>query len=427
MNESFLHYIWQFQYFVKQDLCLTSGESLTIFQPGISNTNAGPDFSGARIAIDRLEWRGTIELHVRASEWYEHGHHHDPAYENVILHVVFENDKPVMRTDGTHMPTLVLRERLDWSLWDRYRKLITSPESIPCARDFPRVDELHKVSMLDKTLVERMDMRAQEILGILKETNNDWEETCYRRLLRNFGFHVNTEPMARLAQIIPYRLILKHANNRTQVEALLLGAGGFLEAVASDQYVTQLKQEYSLLATKYSLHNKQLAPSQWRFLRLRPANFPTLRLAQAATLLTSHKNIASHFLHAASFQALASIFELEQSGYWLHHYHFGKAVKKQIAPFGKSSGDNILINTVVPLLAAYGRHYHDDLYLHRATDILQHLPPENNRITRIWQTVGMSSHHAFDSQALLSLYDQYCLKGRCLQCVIGSSILRSSA
>lgn len=424
MNESFLHYLWQFQYFDKRDLKTTAGETLNILKPGILNSDSGPDFSHVKIKIVNIDWVGNVEIHVHSSGWYEHKHDLDQAYENVVLHVVWEENKPVFRKDGTRIPTLQLKHRVEEHLIKSYQKLINNPNSIPCEKSFPAVDELIKHSMIDKALMQRLESKAKQISALLNQNKGDWEETTYQLLATNFGFKINKEPFLQLAKSIPYKLIQKHRDQRTQVEALLFGQGGFLVAKSKDEYLTSLFNEYQFLGKKYDLINHQLHVTQWKFLRLRPANFPTMRLAQFATLLTNHKNIFSSILELQDYKSLVRFFEIQPSSYWQSHYRFGKKSKGPVSGFGETSRDIIVINTVVPLLVAYGQSRDDWSLVDRAVHILQSIPAEKNRITRLWRGLGYTSSSAFDSQGLIELYNNYCQRRECLNCAIGSSLLR---
>lgn len=399
---------------------------LQIFQPGLRNSNAGPDFEEAKIKIGKLEWRGSVEIHIKASGWNDHHHSDDPAYEKVVLHVVWENDKPIKRTDGTFMPTLELKNRADTALWNRYKKLFTSAEAIPCATSWSKIPDITKLSMLDKTVVQRLQTKGEVVKALLLKNNNDWEEICYQLLCKNFGFKVNAEPMLQLAHALPYRIILKHLDKPIQVEALLLGQAGFLEKAKEDEYVCVLIREYNLLRKKYSLDSKQINAVQWRFLRLRPANFPTIRLAQLASLLTTQKNLFSKILESTSYKQLSSLLDVDQSEYWQQHYQPAKKSKTAVPALGKSSIENIIINTIAPLLMAYGQLHDEQVYINRAVDMLQHLPAENNKITREWSALGCKVTSAFDSQGLIELYNSFCTKRRCLECMVGSSIIKAA-
>jgi hypothetical protein len=422
MTESFLHYIWQFQYFDKNNLVTSQGEAVDVFHPGIKNRNAGPDFGNARIKIGMLEWRGSVEIHIKASGWISHNHDADAAYEGVVLHVVWEEDKIIRRPDGTVMPTLVLRDRVDAELWKRYRKLITSVEAIPCAGLFMKVNSVVRLSMLDNALLQRLETKANRVFELLERNKNDWDETVYQLLARNFGFKINAEPFQQLALALPYRIILKHAHQPLQVEALLFGMAGFLEKVREDEYTALLKKEFTLLDRKYNLAGKMLNRTQWRFLRLRPANFPTLRLAQFGAFLAGQPNIFST-LTSSGFEKLEEVLAIRQSHYWKQHYQFGKKVKS-VPVFGKSSIDNVIINTVVPVLFAYGKQQDDEQYIDRAVNFLQQVPSEKNRVTRLFAELGFKVKSSFDSQALLELYSDYCQKRRCLECAIGANLVK---
>jgi hypothetical protein len=424
VQESFLHYLWQFQYFDKRDLCTASGEAVHVFNPGNRNTHAGPDFFNARIKIGEMEWVGSVEIHINASSWLEHKHETDPAYENVVLHVVWKNDKAIKRNDQSLLPSIELKNRVDEQLILKYKKLLNSPESIPCASVFNKVSDLVKISMLDSTMMQRLETKAQNVIDLLSRNNNDWDETCFQMLSKNFGFKVNADPFLQLAQGLPYKIILKQGSNLTQIEAILFGQAGLLENEIEDEYYQLLKREYRLLKHKYTLDEKRLSEAQWRFLRLRPANFPTIRLSQMAALLFGQKNIFSKIIQADGIQELKNIFTIQQSSYWLNHYQFQKASKDEIPAFGETSIENVIINTVVPILAAYSHAKDDQQFMDRAVEILQHTSAEGNAITRQWISNGLKCKSAFDSQALLELHNNFCLRHRCLECNIGSSLIK---
>jgi len=423
MNESFLHYLWQFQYFDKNDLLSSDGEPISILKVGFLNSNSGPDFSDAKIKINGIEWAGTVEIHIKSSDWQVHHHETDAAYDNVVLHVVWENDQQIFRVDKTLIPTLELKDRVDASLLKEYRKLINNPSAIACEKSFTGVDDLVKLSMLDKALMQRLENKASQVNEILKLNQGDWEETCYQLLAKNFGFKVNADPFYQLAKSLPYKIIQKQ-NGLLQVEALLFGQAGMLETKTKDEYITSIFQEYKLLAQKYSLHESRLNPSQWKFLRLRPANFPTVRIAQFASLLYSSKNIFSQFVSANSFSSIQKLLAVDQSAYWSTHYRFGKKAKGAVPDIGESSIQNIIINTVAPLLVAYGKYKDEQVYIDKAVELLQQLTAEQNKITRTWNDLGMKVKTSFDSQSLIELYNNFCQRRQCLNCSIGISILK---
>lgn len=423
MTESFLYYLWQFQYFDKRDLRSTLGEELCILHPGFRNIHSGPDFFNARIRIGDIEWVGNVEIHIFASGWLEHKHNGDPAYGNVVLHVVWQSDKTVNRSDGSPIPTLTLNGRVAGRLLIEYGKLAQNPEAIPCAMQLDQVNEVTRISMLDRTLMERMESKAAGVRKVLLRNNGDWEETSYQTLLRNFGFKVNADPFEQLANALPYKLLLKHADKPIQVEALLFGQAGFLDENESDEYYNILRREYLLLSRKYQLTTMKVSKVQWRFLRLRPANFPTIRIAQFAALIYQRRNIFSTILSLDSGAALQKFFTIRQSGYWMRHYQFFREVKEEVPMLGEASTENIIINSVVPLLVVYGKSRDEEEYLARAISILRHMHAETNMITKKWKSLGLASHNSFDSQALVQLYNHYCLKRKCLDCSIGTAIV----
>jgi hypothetical protein len=428
MSESFLHYLWQFQYFAKTDLYTTSGEEIIVFNPGYRNTHAGPDFQQARIRIGPIEWIGTVEIHIHASGWHEHQHDTDKAYDTVVLHVVWKDDRPVRRSDGSLLPTLELKDRVDEQFLLDYKKMVNSPEKIPCASALHEVPELIKLSMLDKSLATRLETKSIAVGKLLQRNGNNWEETCYQLLAKNFGFKVNADPFLQLAQGLPLKILLKHADKSIQLEALLFGQAGFLEdEKLKDEYYAILRREYSLLQQKYSLAGSRLNKVQWKFLRLRPANFPTVRLAQLSTLVHVRQNIFSKIIAASSYEELRHILTIRQPEYWRQHYQFAKRSKTELSALGEMSINMIIINTIVPLLVAYGKLKDEQYFVDHAISMLQHVPTEMNIITRQWASLGIKSKTAFDSQALLELHHHYCLRHRCLECTIGASLLKPAS
>jgi hypothetical protein len=424
MNESFLHYIWELQYFDKKDLKTTEGEAIIVTTPGKRNTNAGPDFLTGKVRIDTMDWAGSVEIHTNASAWMSHGHDDDPAYDNVILHVVWQNDAPVLRADGTLIPTLELQHRVDLTLIQEYKRLVNNPASIPCENALSTVDDLVKLSMLDKTLMQRLESKADNVLELLHQSNQDWEDVAFQLTARNFGFKINNEPFFALTQSVSRKILLKHCDNLTQVEALLFGQAGFLDYSIKDEYLKLLQREYHVLATKYDLEKEKVKPSLWKFMRLRPANFPTLRIAQFSALICKNRNLFSKMMSAEHVSDIKFIFDVSTSDYWHRHYRFGRSTARSIAALGDDSVDNIIINTVAPLLVAYGKQRDDQQFTDRAVEFLQKIPAETNKIVKSWTALNINARSAFDSQALIELNNNFCLKRRCLSCTIGASLLR---
>jgi len=423
MQESLLHHLWGLQYFDKTDLRTTQGELVNLFDPGVLNSDAGPDFSNARLSIGPIHWVGNVEIHVHSSGWLDHRHDVDPAYDSVILHVVWQEDKCIVRSDGTPIPTLELRGRVNEQLILDYRQLISSSFSIPCKKTFPQLDEVLKVAMVTKALVHRLERKSEEVQSILKLNGNSWEETTYQLLARAYGLKINNDPFFQLARTIPQRIIQK-LHQLVQIEALMFGQAGFLEAPKGDDYYLSLRREYNLLAHKHSLRNGRMSKSQWRFLRLRPPNFPTLRLAQFSALIFNRKALFSAILELQTINDLINFFSVSTSEYWHDHYQFSKIAANRGHELGRGSIDVIIINAVVPLLAAYAQRMDDQKFMDRALLLLEQLPAEENRITQRWADLGLPARNSFDAQGQIELFNTFCQRKRCLQCTIGTAIIR---
>jgi hypothetical protein len=435
MNEDILSFIWRFQYFAPATLFTDANEHLKVRRAGQRNSNAGPDFSHAHIEIDNVEWFGSIEIHVKSSDWYVHQHENDKAYESVVLHVVWENDSAVYRRDGTLLPTLTLKGIVRRSVLERYGQLQNENEAIPCANLFGQVAEIHKLAMLDRVLLERLNSRANRVLELFRKNNQNWEDTTYQWLTQHFGFKLNDAAFLRLAELTPRKILLRHRNALIQTEALLFGAAGLLpqgapsaqpDPVTNDEYIQQLIQEYQFLSAKYNLPLGSMQLHEWRFLRLRPAGFPTVRLAQLAALLCRHVSLFSLFIKTKSLDELYKIFQLEQSAYWKTHFQFGKKARSKVPAMGKDAAGLLIINAVVPLLVAYANQLQQPETLDRALTWLSEIPSENNRITREWEKLEMHVKTASDSQALIGWFNHYCTARRCLDCTVGAALVRSN-
>lgn len=417
MKEEFLHYVWQYLLFDTANLRTDDGQLLTVIKTGIPHIHSGPDFENARIIMNGIIWAGKVEIHILASDWEKHGHHHDPAYDGVILHVVWKNDKPISRRDGTLLPVLSLHRRIPETLHEKYDYLKNSSKKIPCETLFAHAPSVVKVSMTEKALAYRLQRKAGEVLQIYESVDQNLEETAYQLLMKNFGFHLNAEPFLRLARALPHRILARYKGNTEQMEALLFGLAGFLED-PTDDYAKKLFREYRFLARKHELSGNALRRADWKFLRTRPQNFPTVRLAQVAAIL----NRNGSFFDAC----LENNLKLESgvSAYWEAHYDFSKPGGPFTGP-GKGSVANLRINTLVPLMAAYYQLTGNYTWFSRALKLLEDTPPEKNFITRIWDTFGMESTSAFDSQGLIEQYNELCSKKNCLRCPVGLALLKT--
>lgn len=425
MTEDFLHFLWQFQYFDKQNLATTQRQSLHIWNTGQKNTNAGADFDFAKISLNDIEWVGSVEIHIRSSDWNHHKHQLDTNYNNVILHVVWQDDHPIQRQDATFIPTLELKDKVNEQWLYQYEKLLENKKPIPCASQLNQVSDLHKIMMLDKALSKRLEKKAGIIYQLWIDNQNDWEETTYQLVAKNFGFKINSEAFLRLSQTISLKTLRKHTDNLLQIEALLFGQAGFLEDSnqESDEYIQKLQKEYHFLDKKYQLRSTQLEKKNWKFLRLRPANFPTVRLAQFASLIHQKPHLFS-FLLDAEAKELFQKFQIKQSLYWQSHYTIGKETKGQVPGLGKTSLENIIINTIAPLRACYAKAKAEQKYMDSAIRLLENTKAESNKITRMWSDLGWKTKSAFDSQALIELYEDFCTLNRCLSCTIGIHLIR---
>ncbi|MDR2651226.1 MAG: DUF2851 family protein [Prevotellaceae bacterium] len=419
MNEEFLQFIWRFGLFDKDSATTTDNQNITILNLGIINRDSGPDFFNAKIKIDKIIWAGNIEIHVNASDWKRHKHNDDKSYENVILHVVKNADCDIFRSDGSKIPALKLQ--YDSNLENRYNELLASKTWVACQNYIGNVESFKMKYFLNRVMVERLEQRSAHISKILSDTKNDFKEVFYRLLFRSFGFGTNTLPLELLAQSTPLAAINKHRNSVLQIEALLFGQAGFLNEPPVDDYQAQLQKEYKFLQNKFEL--KPLEKHLWKFMRLRPTNFPTIRIAQLAKLLTQTDGLLAKIIAFEKPDELNVFFEFSASEYWDKHYNFGKQTSKRIKSFGKKSAEKIIINLIVPYLFAYGKAKGEEKFSEKAFDLLEMISPEKNNIVAGWENIGVKVENAFYSQALIQLKTAYCNDKQCLQCTIGKNII----
>ncbi len=422
MKEDFLHFLWRTRRFDPSNLTTTEGESIQILHPGEHNTHAGADFSNARLRIGETIWAGNVEMHMRSSDWLRHRHQHDRAYGNVILHVVLEDDQPILREDGSRIPCLEMKKRVPPRLAGSYQKLLHNEHWIPCQHFFYAVPDMTKNLWLDRLLVERLEHKTEAMRHALAQNGNDWEETFYQFVARNFGLKVNAEPFEALAKSLPQKILAKHKDNLLQIEALLFGQAGLLEADFEEDYPNALKKEYHFLQKKYRLMS--LDAMMWKFLRLHPANFPTIRLAQFARLVCRSAHLFSKILEVETQADVDRLFEAKLDGYWLTHYTFGNVSTKRNKSLGKDAVRLLTINTIVPFLFLYGDMRGEEEFKNKAVGLLEALPAEKNSIISGWEKLGMESKSAYQTQALLQLKNVYCDGKRCLECAIGGAILK---
>lgn len=427
--EKILYFIWKHKIFPLSGLTTSDGAKIEVLNPGLPNMNAGPDFLQARIKIGDIVWAGNVEIHELASDWYRHGHDTDRAYDNVILHVASVLDTEVSCSNGRTIPQTQLTVPAD--MLNRYRELTGTLHYPPCYKVVGSMSPLRIHSWLNTLCVERLLSKSERILDYQKFCNNDWENSLFIAISRNFGFGVNGDAFEMWAKAIPYHALGKHRDNIVQIEAIFFGQAGFLSeeslpteyrsAISKDYYFKQLLDEYRFLSAKFGL--KHIEPHLWKYLRLRPANFPHIRIAQLAMLYYKNALSVSRIMDAANTNELLKLLDGGVSGYWQSHTSFGIESPDYSHDISLSSRRLVLINTIVPLLYTYGKHVGNDDVCDKAVALLENLPPENNHILRNWAECGIKAEHAGDSQALIQLKNVYCDRKDCLRCRFGYEFL----
>lgn len=417
MKEEFLHFLWKHRLYDQEQLLTESGKKLRVISPGFQNNDAGPDFSDARLMIDHTVWVGNVEIHTLASDWKRHNHHEDKAYDTVILHVVEKPDQQVCTTQGEPIETF----KMVYSpiLSRNYAQLLLADQPIRCAsklKDFP---DLHLQFWLNSLLAERLEQKTALIRQELDLSTNNWNETFYRFLAKSFGFKINDVPFELLAKALPLKILAKHREHLLQLEALLFGTSGLLNdsRFEPDDYMLKLRKEYDFLRQKYQL--KPLQPSIWKFARMRPLSFPSVRIAQFAMLIHRSYALFSKVIELDDLVELRRLLQVNTSVYWEKHYVLGKTSELKIKPLGRSSIHGLLINVLIPFLFIYASAHGDEQRKERALRFLEELPAEQNSIISTWTDLGVKLSSASHSQALLQLYKAYCLQKRCLRCAIG--------
>ena len=423
MNEKLLQFIWQFQYFNKKNLTTVDGTSLHIIHTGFANTNQGPDFLEAKIKIGNTTWAGNIEIHTQSSEWNNHRHTADINYRNVILHVVWQNDMPIKDINGQTIAALELQNLVPKIMLQQYDQLMRAKGFVPCENYLPALSEMGWLSWKERLVAERLQLKAETVLLNLKQSNNHWEEVFWWMLAKNFGIKVNADVFEQIAKSIPVNILAKHKNQVNQLEALLLGQSGLLAGSFDEDYPKLLQREYHFLAAKYKLKAIGKAPD---FLRMRPANFPTVRLAQLAMLVFQSTHLFSKVLELKEISGIRKLLDVTANDYWHYHYTFDEATAFKPKNLGRLMTDNIIINTVVPVLFAYGIHHKEQHWKDTAVNFLSVLPAEQNAITKQWKAKNVSNENALDSQALIGLKNNYCNFKHCLNCAVGNKILKNA-
>ena len=418
MTERLLQYIWQFQYFNYSNLQTEEGEQLQIIHPGLLNSNQGPDFIDAKIKINTTIWAGSIELHINTSDWKNHKHSNDKNYKNVILHVVWQHDI------NLNLPcsTLVLEDKVPKLLLRKYDELMNADFFIPCEKNIQQINSLAWQSWKERLLIERLEQKTKQIFDHLQKNKSHWEETFWWLLARNFGVKLNSVAFEKIAQSVSVNILAKHKGQIHQVEALLFGQAGLLDDDFEEDYPTLLKKEYLFLQKKYNL---QKVEASMIFLRMRPSNFPTVRLAQLAMLVHNSLHLFSKIKESTDLKSIKQLLEVTANDYWHYHYVFDEATAFKKKKLGEQMIDNILINTVVPVLFAYGHYHGENTYKDKALQWLEEIKPEKNSIIKGFTSLQVENKTAFDSQALIQLKNEYCNKKRCLDCSVGNKLIRN--
>ena len=419
MTEDFLHYIWRCGLFYP--LTTNTFQDVEVISTGQPNPDAGPDFFNAIIRIEDIVMAGNVEIHINASDWFKHGHHKNRAYDNVIIQLVLNPDTEISRINGEIIPTAVIR--FDKRLYENYKDLLDNEFWIPCEPFFQFADMNVVGEWLEIQALRRIEQKVSHIGNILYHNRNDWQESFYQLLARNFGFRLNGAAFEMLARSLPFKLLLKHRDNLLQLEALLFGQAGMLQE-DGDDYYRELKMEYLFLRRKYGLkpHEKYL----WKYLRLRPANFPTLRIAQFASFIHQTPGLFATIMETRDIKKMKVFFEISAARYWNTHYVFNKPSAMRIKTIGKFAVHSIIVNTVAPLLYFYGKYRQMPDLCQRAIEFLKNLPPETNSVVSKWNALGVSADSAFISQALLQQKNEYCFYKKCLHCSIGIFFIKNS-
>ncbi|WP_439151649.1 DUF2851 family protein [Winogradskyella sp.] len=420
MQEDFLHYVWKHKAFSTVSLKTTEGEAITVKNLGLHNHNSGPDFFNAQLIIDDQLWAGNLEIHLKSSDWYLHNHETDKAYDNVILHVVWEHDSEIFRSDNSKIPTLELKGYTDIDLLKNYKSLLASKSWINCEADFPAIDDFILNSWLERIFIERLERKSKDIEQLLKSSQNNWEEVMFKMLLKNFGLKANGESFLSIANSLDFSVVRKLQNNTIEMEALLFGQAGLLNENKEDTYFKELKEYFSFLKQKFRLNNQGVIPIQ--FFRLRPPNFPTIRLSQFARLYTVEPNLFSKIITISKLDDLYALFSHGVSEYWMTHYTFEKTSKTSKKLLTKTFIDLLIINTIIPLKFAYakslGQSKDEQIF-----ELITEIKIENNSVVNKFLDLKAIEKTALNSQALLELKQNYCDKNKCLQCALGNSLI----
>ena len=423
MKEDFLHYLWKFKKFDTLNLKTAQDEQITIIKTGDYLELAGPDFFNAQITIGNQKWAGNVEIHLKSSDWYVHGHEKDAAYENVILHVVWEHDTEIFSRDNNEIPVLILKDYVASEILSNYNSLVMPKSWIFCEKDIGKIDDFIIKNWQERLFFDRLERKSKFIYDLLEETNQDWEGVLFVLLAKNFGLNTNGNSFLQIAKSIPFSIVRKESFEIENLEALLLGTSGLLDDDKEDIYFTDLKLRYYYLLNKYQLEKRHIDSVQ--FFKHRPDNFPTIRLSQLANLYHKHQNLFSKVTVLKSVKSVYELLNVSASVYWSNHYQFDKESLKKPKSLSKSFMDLIIINTIIPIQFAYS-NIRGESIAEELIAFMNEVTPEKNAIIDKFQSFGVSAKNAFETQTLLELKNEYCNQKACLKCVLGVELLKNN-
>ena len=423
MIEEFLYYVWQYKLFSFDKLRTTNKHKIEVFKSGNLNTNTGPDFFNAQLKIDNQIWAGNVEMHLKSSDWYLHKHEEDANYDAVILHVVWEHDAEVFMKNNESLPTLELKNFVDKNVFSNYQSLFFSQNKwILCEDEIANTDQFLLKNWQERLYFERLEQKSIMIKELLKDANDNFEAVLFQLITKNFGLKVNGDSFLQLAKSFDFSTLRKVRLEEHQLTALFFGQAGFLGENLQEEYHILLKKEYEYLKHKFKLN--PIPKGQFQFFRMRPQNFPTIRLAQLASLFFMHQNLFSKLISISKKEDFYKLFSIDVAEFWKTHYTFETESKKSVKKLTKSFVDLLLINTIIPLKFVYlqnrGEVKEDDIL-----KLITQISSEKNSVISNFSNLKTDAKNAFESQALLQLKNNYCAKKRCLQCAIGNNLLRS--
>ncbi len=423
MREDLLHFIWKYKKLQFRDLVASTGEKIQVLDVGSHNHLAGPDFFNAKVQVEDQLWAGNIEIHLKSSDWYVHNHERDSKYNNVILHVVWEDDGKVFRSDNSEIPTLQLKDYISDDILNRYQNLFDKNRKtfINCENEIAEIDAFTLENWMERLYFERLEQKSTLVFKLLKQSKNDWEQVLFTLLLKNFGLKINAEAFLSLANVLNFSTLRKLQANILQLESVLFGMSHLLEDDGIiDEYYIHLKKEFKYQKNKYDLVIEAVLKPE--FFKLRPPNFPTIRLSQLANLYAIHRGLFHKIIAAESVEQLHLIFDISASPYWDDHFTFGKVSKKSKKKLSKKFIDLLVINTVLPLKFCYAKHTGKEVNLEIKT-IIKAIKKEENSIINKFKEHGVLTKNARGSQAMLQLYNEYCTKNKCLRCAVGNKLI----